>query len=278
VLTEKIPNKLQHKNYMEKLFIIIFFFVFIFHSPQAFAHPIFPNSVVDFMNENPDATQDEYEKYMKENAPEFLEKYGNVGEVKKLVRADTNFVDNSFDFIKLGVQHILEGTDHILFILALLLVFVSFHEVLKLTSTFTIAHSLTILLAGTSILTLSPRVVEPIIAFSIAYVAAGSVFFKNSKFFTGPHAKIVGVFFFGLFHGLGFAGLLQEIRIPSDRFVSSLISFNIGIEIGQILIVLCALPFIYFSKNKPWYPTIIKILAALITLFGIIWGIERIFQ
>lgn len=230
------------------------------------------------MNKNPNASQKQYENYMEKKSPDFLKKYKNVSEIQKLVRADTNFFDNSLDFIKLGINHILEGTDHILFIISLLLVFLTIHEILRLTSTFTIAHSLTILLSATAILTVSPRIVEPIIALSIAFVAFGSVFLAHYPVFREGKAKLGIVFFFGLFHGLGFAGLLKEIHIPNDRFISSLISFNIGIEIGQMIVVCIALPVIFTFRHKSWYPSFIKVVAVIITIFGIIWAFQRIFQ
>ncbi len=87
-----------------------------------------------------------------------------------------------YDFFRIGVGHILSGPDHILFVLSLLLVFISWKDILKLTGIFTIAHSITLILAGTGILVLSSRIVEPMIALSIAYVALTSVFLKGKLF------------------------------------------------------------------------------------------------
>ncbi|MBC7708256.1 HupE/UreJ family protein, partial [Polaromonas sp.] len=84
------------------------------------------------------------------------------------------------------------------------------------------------------------------------------------------------VFFFGLFHGLGFAGLLQEIQIPQDKFLASLVSFNIGIEIGQLIMVAAALPFIYAFRNKKYYPLCIKIIAVIIATIALFWMVQRI--
>ncbi len=168
------------------------------------------------------------------------------------------------------------GADHILFVLSLLLIFVSWKDIVKLTGTFTVAHSITLILAGTGILTLSSHIVEPLIALSISYVAISTVFFKGKKYIGDGRAKVAMVFFFGLFHGLGFAGLLQEIKIPTDKLVTSLISFNIGIEIGQIFIVALAFPIIYFLRNKSWYPILIKIIAILIAILGIFWALQRV--
>jgi len=131
-------------------------------------------------------------------------------------------------------------------------------------------------LAGAGILTLSTHITEPLIAISISFVAITSVFLKKYKFFGNFKAKLGTVFFFGLFHGLGFAGLLEEIHIPQEHFVSSLFSFNVGIEIGQLIIVALALPLIILAREKKWYSIAIKILAIIIALLGILWAFERI--
>lgn len=95
-------------------------------------------------------------------------------------------------------------------------------------------------------------------------------------FFQAERTKLLGVFFFSMLHGLGFAELLTEIRMPEERFISTLISFNIGIEIGQIIIVGVTLPFIYYFKEKTWYPRFVQVSALAMTGFEIFLGIERI--
>ena len=149
-------------------------------------------------------------------------------------------------------------------------------DIFKLTSTFTVAHSITLVLAGASIVRVSPRIVEPLIAFSIAFVALTTVFLGRTRFAILAREKLATVFFFGLFHGLGFAGLLGELGIPRERFLSSLFSFNIGIEIGQLVIVLIAVPAIYAVREKLWYPAVNKSAALLLGAVGIVWGVVRI--
>jgi hydrogenase/urease accessory protein HupE len=240
------------------------------------AHELIPRSVQEYIEDNPDATPDEIEQFIQGNAPGLSEKARDQAELVRLVKErDTTFLDNAFDFLVLGVKHILSGPDHILFVLSLLLVFISLRKVLVLTSAFTLAHSLTLILAGTETLTLSSRIVEPVIALSISAVALSSVFLRGHPLWGNFRVKVGIVFFFGLFHGLGFAGLLKEIRVPEDKFVSSLASFNLGIELGQLLIVAAALPLIYTFKEKSWYGQFIKALAILIALMGIFWAIER---
>jgi hydrogenase/urease accessory protein HupE len=179
--------------------------------------------------------------------------------------------------VRLGIIHILEGTDHVLFVCSLLLIYTTFKREAILLSVFTLAHSISLIIAGSGILTLSSRIVEPVVALSITYMAITSVFLKRYKAFRAHGNKVSTVFIFGLFHGLGFAGLLKNIQIPDDRFISSLLSFNIGIELGQFAIVAVALPFIYLYKNKKWYPKVIQVIAITIAIIGLLWGFQRIF-
>ena len=245
---------------------------------HASAHELLPKNVIQYIKENPEATDEQIKDYIEKNAPEITELVKDQQNVIEIVNQDTSFIDNALDFIKLGVSHILSGPDHILFVLSFMLVFVSLKEVLKYTTTFTIAHSITLILAGTGLLTLNPRLVEPVIAFSIAVVAITTVFLSKKTFLGSPRAKLLIIFSFGLFHGLGFAGLLKEIQIPSDKFLASLLSFNIGIELGQLIIVATALPFIYLLRNKSWYPKLIKVAAAVIASVALFWMFQRIFQ
>lgn len=247
------------------LFLFILFPFIIF--PQTVsAHDLIPQAVIEYIKEHPNATAQEIEQIAKTTS--------SKESIQILKNKEKNIIVHIFDFIKLGIQHILSGPDHILFVISLLLVFVSIKDILKLVSVFTVAHSTTLILAGTGLLILNSKIVEPMIAFSISYVAITSIFFK--KFIGTGKSKIAAVFFFGLFHGLGFAGFLKEIKIPHDRFLLSLLSFNIGIELGQLLIVGALLPLIYIFQNKKWYEMVIKIIAGIIGVLGVIWGIQRL--
>ncbi|MGI8419317.1 MAG: HupE/UreJ family protein [Candidatus Levyibacteriota bacterium] len=262
-------------------FSILFAFSLFLSSPfPSYAHALLPKVVVEYMHNHPNATPDEIKTFIQTSSPGFAKNVNvkTTDDVVLLIRNNnTNFFDNGWDFMRLGIGHILSGPDHILFVLSFLLVFTTIWNTLKLTSAFTVAHSITLILAGSGILVLSSRVVEPMIAFSIAYVALVTVYFNKSKLVGIGKSKIAVVFFFGLFHGLGFAGLLQELQIPKDRFLSSLLFFNVGIEIGQLIIIGITLPFIYLLRNKSWYPIFIKIVAGIIGFIGIAWGIQRIF-
>ena len=245
---------------------------------QASAHDLIPPELQQYVTDHPNATPQEIEAFANQQSPEFAKKFRDGAQILNIVRnRQTSFFDNAFDFVKLGIGHILSGPDHILFVLSLLLVFVSLREILNLTTTFTVAHSITLVLSGLGILTISPRITEPLIALSIVYVAITSVFFRDNKFIGGERGKIASVFFFGLFHGLGFAGLLREIQIPPDKFISSLFAFNVGIELGQLFIIMLALPVIYLFRHKPWYPAFIRILALCIAGLALVWIVQRLF-
>ena len=179
------------------------------------------------------------------------------------------------DYIVIGFEHILpKGLDHILFVLALFLLSTKFKPLFFQVTFFTIAHSITLFLGVLNIVNISPNIVEPIIAISIAYVAFENLF-TNKLNKTRPFV----IFIFGLIHGLGFAGILTEIGIPDDLFVTSLISFNVGVEIGQIAVILIAylmlaLPF----KKQNWYNKIIaKPMSLIIAFVGLYWFVERVF-
>ena len=263
---------------MKPLFFSILAVSIFFATPTpTYAHDLLPKPVAAYLSAHPQATPEEIKAYAQTLDPAVAAKFSNAEDSIRIVRnQSTNFFDNAFDFLKLGVGHIVSGPDHILFVLSMLLVFASAIELLKLTSTFTIAHSITLLLAGSGILVLSPRITEPLIALSIACMAIITVFFKNSRFAHEGRGKLGIVFFFGLFHGLGFAGLLKEIEIPADKFLSSLFAFNVGIEIGQLIIIACALPFIFFFRRYSWYPRAVQIFAAAISAVAFIWVVQRV--
>ena len=259
------------------LAVVIFFFLFSIHI-EVKAHELLPQEVIEFIKENPDATPAEINEFANTQSPEVAKKIrsSSANEILALTQNSGGFFHNATEFIKLGIQHILSGPDHILFVLSLLLVFITVSEIFRLITTFTIAHSLTLILAGTGTLVLSSAVVEPIIALSIAVMAVLTTFYGHWRIMATQWAKTSLVFFFGLFHGLGFAGLLTEISVPEESFLSSLLSFNIGIEIGQLIIIAVALPFILHFRKRDWYPSFIKVVAIIISIIAVGWFIERI--
>jgi hypothetical protein len=177
-------------------------------------------------------------------------------------------------YTALGFTHILpKGLDHILFVLGLFLLSTRWKPLLIQVTAFTLAHTLTLGLSIYGIVSLSPAIVEPLIAASIAYVAVENLVTAELK----PWRAFV-VFGFGLLHGLGFAGVLHEIGLPRSEFLTALLSFNVGVELGQLAVITSAWLLIgMWWKAKPWYRArLVQPLSALIAAVGVYWTIERI--
>ncbi|HEX6642695.1 MAG TPA: HupE/UreJ family protein [Thermoanaerobaculia bacterium] len=176
-------------------------------------------------------------------------------------------------YLLLGYTHILpRGLDHVLFVLGIFLLAVRLRPVLWQVTAFTLAHTITLALTVYGIVSLPPRIVEPLIALSIVYVAIENVFTDRL------HAwRPLVVFCFGLLHGMGFAGVLNEIGLPRSEFVPALLSFNAGVELGQLTVIFTAflllgLPF----RRKPWYRQRIVIPGSLlIAAVGLYWFVQR---
>src|SRR6266550_1889473 len=139
-------------------------------------------------------------------------------------------------YFSLGYTHILpKGLDHILFVVGLFLLSTKWRSVLLQVSTFTLAHSITLGLTIYGVVSLPARVVEPMIALSIAYVAIENVVTTELKSW-----RVALVFSFGLLHGMGFAGVLRDLGLPRSQFVTALITFNLGVEGGQLTVIVLA--------------------------------------
>jgi hydrogenase/urease accessory protein HupE len=182
-----------------------------------------------------------------------------------------NIFTNIITFLTLGVKHIFGGTDHILFLLGLLLVATRFKSVLKIITAFTIAHSITLILSALNIFVLPARFTESMIALSIAYVA-----FENLKGTTHPRRWMIA-FCFGLIHGFGFSSVLREIGLPHDGLILSLLSFNVGVEIGQLAIVSMIFPLLLFIQKHNWHTRFIKTVSIGIGIIGLFWFVQRAF-
>lgn len=178
-------------------------------------------------------------------------------------------------YLKLGFTHIIpQGLDHILFVIGLCLLSNKVKVILWQATAFTVAHSITLALSMKNILVAPPAIVEPIIALSILFVAIENLLLSGLK----PW-RILLVFLFGLIHGLGFASSLNEIGLPRNKFAVSIISFNVGVELGQITIILAvfALLVLPFGK-KPYYKKwVVYPISIAIALMALYWTIERVF-
>ena len=175
-------------------------------------------------------------------------------------------------FIVLGIKHILSGYDHIAFLLALIVIGLSFKDVIKIITAFTIAHSITLLLAALQIISLNSRFVEIVIALSICYVALENLFRKEVNY------RWILTFGFGLIHGFGFASILQELILERANLLSSVVSFNVGVEIGQIMIFLVVLPILHLLNKRFEYYKVCMGTSVAIFITGFAWLIERVFQ
>ncbi|MCQ8118395.1 HupE/UreJ family protein [Methylomonas rosea] len=177
------------------------------------------------------------------------------------------------DFLKLGIEHILTGYDHLLFLFALLAVTHSFWPAIKIVTFFTIAHSITLACAGLNIIELPSSVVEPVIAATIIYVAVENIIRGDH-----PKGRQWLTFGFGLIHGFGFASVLREMDITSGDtgILLPLLSFNLGIETGQIAVASVVLPIIWWLNNKPAFAEkFLKGCSAMVALMGAYWLLER---
>jgi len=177
----------------------------------------------------------------------------------------------AWSMLKLGVEHILTGADHLIFLLGLILVGGRLRSLVGVVTAFTLAHSITLALASLSVLTPSPRLVEPAIALSIAYVGVENFFVKDAN----KRWRIT--FPFGLIHGFGFAGALREIALPRAQIPIALVSFNLGVEVGQFAVLAIALPAILAARRSRWFGDFgVKATSAIIALVGAVLFIVRL--
>jgi hypothetical protein len=194
-------------------------------------------------------------------------------EARELEIGEISFWQNVKQFIVLGLVHIFTGYDHILFVISLLFGAKTIRHILALVTSFTLAHSITLALATFEIVLLPSRWVESAIALSIVYVALINIFNSDSK-----HQPWLA-FGFGLIHGFGFAGILSEMRLDTAHMASSLLSFNLGIEIGQLVIVSIAFPIILWLRKVTFKPVkwVLPGTSAAILAFGLVWFVQRAF-
>lgn len=184
-------------------------------------------------------------------------------------------LETAIDYTVLGFTHILPfGLDHILFVLGLYLLSTNWRPPLVQVTAFTVAHTVTLALGLYGVVQISPDIVEPLIALSIVYVAVENILTPKLTLW-----RPFIVFAFGLLHGLGFAGVLQEIGLPRDDFLLGLITFNVGVEFGQLATIAIAwlATGLWFS-DRVWYRArIVYPGSAAIALIGAYWTVERVF-
>lgn len=192
------------------------------------------------------------------------------------LRADqAEIVTHSFfDYIVIGFQHILpKGLDHILFVAALFFLSPRAKTVFAQISVFTLAHTITLALGATNLIAAPTGIVEPLIAFSIVVVGLENLFRRQVS-----KARLCLIFCFGLLHGLGFASVLNELAVADEQIYSSLFAFNIGVEIGQISVLLCCFALLgWWQRYHVWYRKLVSIPASLaISMIGLVWFFQRL--
>ena len=175
-------------------------------------------------------------------------------------------------FFTLGVHHILSGYDHLLFLLGLLLPGGGLLSLAKIITAFTIAHSVTLSLAVLQVVTLPDRLIEAVIALSIAFVAAENLFRTP----TVSRRWLVS-FCFGLVHGFGFSSALRELGLPTQGLALSLLGFNVGVEVGQALVVAACLPLLFLLRRTRWESRAVMSSSLAILLVGLVLFVERAF-
>ncbi len=184
-------------------------------------------------------------------------------------------IEKVVQYVYQGIVHIVpRGFDHILFVLALFLLSSKLSTLLWQVSAFTLAHTVSLALAMFGMVQISSSIVEPLIALSIAYVAIENIFYPSLS-----RWRIALVFMFGLLHGLGFASVLMEVGLPRNYWLSSLISFNVGVEFGQLLVISLAFLLLAWARKNPSFyrQRVVIPLSAIIALMGTYWFIERVF-
>ncbi|WP_428662754.1 HupE/UreJ family protein [Reyranella sp.] len=180
--------------------------------------------------------------------------------------------ESAYGFFRLGIEHIVTGFDHILFLFALMLRGGRIGSLLAIVTAFTVGHSLTLGLSVLGIVRLPAEIIEPLIAASIAYVACENIFLQRA-----PSRRWLVSLLFGLVHGFGFAGALLELELPRDGLFSSLLFFNLGVETGQAMIVALLFPALVLLSRFAWEKRAVTVISAVVLVAAVGLLTERTF-
>jgi hypothetical protein len=187
-----------------------------------------------------------------------------IGQAKTADREGKGAMRTFVAYLHEGIEHILLGYDHLLFVVALILPGGTIVSLLAVITAFTVAHSITLAVSVLGIFSLPGWIVEPVIALSIAYVAFENLYTRKAL------SRRWGVsFLFGLVHGFGFAGALAEVGLPTGSVASALIGFNLGVEVGQALVVAIALPLLMGIRKFSWHPRAVQWASVVIMMIAI---------
>jgi hypothetical protein len=189
---------------------------------------------------------------------------------RELRAGEASFAGQVRGFVRMGFEHILAGYDHVLFVIVLLLGTASLGGVLKVATAFTAAHSVTLILTAVGWVRMPAEVVEPLIALSIVYVALENLLGASGR------TNLPVVFGFGLLHGMGFAGTLQLASDVDLSMLLSLFTFNLGIELGQAVIILALFPVLTLARRYEWTRMTQVPATCLVGVVGCVWFLERL--
>jgi hydrogenase/urease accessory protein HupE len=195
------------------------------------------------------------------------------------VERHVTFLAAAGRFLVLGIEHIFTGYDHIAFLLGLLLLGGTFRELVKVVTAFTVAHSVTLALATLEVVRIGPRIIEPLIAASIVYVAVENLWALRSE---AARASAVRhrwllTLGFGLVHGFGFADALQKLHLPRAGIAAALFTFNLGVEVGQVCIVAVAFPVLSrLRRARGFDPVGVRAASACVGALGVFWLVQRL--
>ena len=178
--------------------------------------------------------------------------------------------DRALSFFKLGIEHLLSGYDHILFLLTVIIA-MGLLDTVKAVSAFTLAHSLTMALAFLNLVSLPSSIVEPLIALTIIYVSVENILTRDIR----KRWLLTGLF--GLVHGLGFVGALKIITVSREELLLSLFSFNVGIEAGQLLVIAISLPMLQYLRRRTWDRRFCRAFSQVAAALGTVWLVQRVF-
>ena len=207
---------------------------------------------------------------------------------QKLLRADDSVLEVTLDgvqparqssfaeFFKLGIEHILTGYDHLLFLAGLLIVCLRLRTALIIITTFTLAHSMTLALAALDVISLPSRIVEPLLARTLIFVGVDNLWrARKGREVSG---RWMLTFAFGLMHGFGFASALQEAGLPHGgwQLVSPLLAFNLGVETGQVAAAAIFLPVVFALRRYTWFAQrVVPLVSIAVAGAGLVWFLER---
>ena len=206
-------------------------------------------------------------------SPDFALQGGGPTRAQSTQEQQVEAWTSALQYLRFGFEHILpKGLDHVLFVIGLYLGTRSLRQLLLMVTSFTVAHSLTLILASFGAVRVPAAIVEPAIAVSIAWIAMENLLWPNP----GRWRPLV-VFGFGLLHGLGFAAALSELGLPKAGFLGALVSFNVGVELGQLAVVAAALLVTGWFRGRSEYRKAIVVPVSLaIAALALLWTVQRL--